>query len=62
MGEVAVLEGVLGLDEDLVAAPVLFLFWAMGEMLEAAMIHDLRELKVVECCWTKECVGDSRPA
>jgi hypothetical protein len=27
---------------------------AMFEVLEGAMLHDLRELKEAECCWLKE--------
>lgn len=62
MSEVSMLEGVLALDKDLAAVPVLSLFRDTGEVLDVgevlggAMIHDLREPKEFECCRSKECV------
>ena len=48
MGENLMLEGVLGLDEESA------LSCAMGEVLEGAMIHDLRRMEEAECCCLKE--------
>jgi hypothetical protein len=39
-----ILEGVLGVDEASALARAMF------EVLEGAMLHDLRELKEAECC------------
>jgi hypothetical protein len=57
MGEILMLEGVLGLEEE-----SLFIC-AMEECLEGAMIHDLHEMKEAENRLIEgEEVGESRPA